>query len=730
MMQLTQQLKSGKMEILEVPFPALNRGQILVRNHYSVISAGTEGKTVTDARKGYIAKAKSRQKEVKQVIEMIKTNGLLPTYKLVMNKLEAPSPLGYSCAGEVIAVGEGVSKFKIGDKVACGGQGAFHADVVSVYENLCVKIPENVDIKHAAFSTIASIAIQGIRQADLRFGENCVVIGLGLVGQLTMQILKATGIKAIGIDINDEQVRAVKNAGANYAYNRNQAGIEDIIKNYTNGYGCDAVIIAAATSSLDPVEFAGTIARKKGKVVIVGAVPTGFSRSNYYKKELELRMSSSYGPGRYDANYEEKGIDYPIGYVRFTENRNMQSFVDLLADNKLNLDKIITHQFLLFDAPKAYNLILEKKEHFAGILIKYDEKEELQKRIVINDSKPVSQEPNVGFIGAGSFAQNTLLPNLKGLCNFIGLATGSGNNSKYVGKKYAFNYCTNEPDEILSDKNINTVFVATRHNLHAQYVIKALENGKNVFVEKPLCMNEDELEKIREVYTNPRLLNSDTRHQKSDIRHPTSDFQPHTHFMVGFNRRFSPYIQKIKNIFSDEQPKAINIRINAGQLPAEHWVNDPDIGGGRIIGEACHFIDLAMFLAGAKTMSLSAESMIDPNNLNNTISINLTFINGSIANISYFSNGSKQLPKEHIEVFCGGTVIAIDDFNKMVKYSNKIKKIRFSKQDKGHKEELKQFIDSIKDGKPAPVSFEDCYHSTYVTLKTIESIKTKRRIDL
>ena len=327
MQQLTQQLKSGKMEILEVPFPSLGKGQVLVRNYYSVISAGTEGKTVSDARKGYIAKARSRQKEVKQVIELIKINGLLVTYKLVMNKLEAPAALGYSCAGEVIGVGEGVDNFKVGDFVACGGQGAYHADVVSVYQNLCVKAPPTVELKHAAFATIASIAIQGIRQADLRFGESCVIIGLGLVGQIAVELLNAAGIKTIGVDIDDKQVEAAKKCGAAFSFNRTQQGIEKSINEHTHGIGADAVIITAATSSLDPINFAGEICRKKGKVVIVGAVPTGFERTNYYKKELELLMSSSYGPGRYDINYEEKSIDYPVGYVRWTENRNMQSLL-------------------------------------------------------------------------------------------------------------------------------------------------------------------------------------------------------------------------------------------------------------------------------------------------------------------------------------------------------------------------------------------------------------------
>ncbi len=497
--------------------------------------------------------------------------------------------------------------------------------------------------------------------------------------------------------------------GLKYVYIRNQTGLEEEISKLTNGYGSDSVIITAGTSSLDPVEFAGTIARKKGKVVIVGAVPTGFSRANYYKKELELIMSRSYGPGRYDTNYEEKGVDYPIGYVRWTENRNMQSFVRLLLDKKLDISDLITHTFLFIDAPKAYDLILEKSKPSTGILIKYDTDSQLNRQVCFEKTKYNAEDLNVGFIGAGGFAQGTLLPNLKDKCNFISIATAQGNESIYVSTKYGFNKSYENGYDVINDNNVNTVFIVTRHNLHAEFILRALEAGKNVFVEKPMAMNSDELSKIKDLYKSlekkPRL-------------------------MVGFNRRFSPYIQKIKSTFLKNQQKAINIRVNAGQLPAEHWVNDPDIGGGRIIGEVCHFIDLAMYLAGSKIISVSAEAVNDPYYLNNTVVINLNFSNGSIANISYFSNGSKKLPKEHIEVFCGGTVIIIDDFNQMEIYSDKVNKMKFRKQDKGHKEELRQFINSIKTGIPAPISFEDCYLSTLATLKVLESIKSKRRIVL
>lgn len=709
MKQLTQELKSGKMEIMEVPFPALNSGQVLVRNHYSVISAGTEGKTVTDARKGYIAKAQSRQKEVKQVIDMVKTNGLMPTYKLVMNKLEAPSALGYSTAGEVIAVADDVTKFSVGDRVACGGNSASHADVVSVPVNLCAKVPDNVELKEAAFTTIASIAIQGIRQADLRLGENCLIIGMGLIGQMTSKILDASGVRSIGVDVSDAQVAQSKEVGVKNVYNRNTPGIEELISQFSDGYGVDAVIITAGTSSLDPIEFAGVAARKKAKVVIVGAVPTGFSRANYYKKELDLRMSMSYGPGRQDPNYEDKGIDYPVGYVRWTENRNMQSYLELLSSEKLDVSKLISHTFKLENAPEAYNMILSRSEAFNGVVLEYDT--ELPKSdLQLNNSKFSAQEANVGLIGAGNFAQGTLLPNMKEHCNFVGVATGRGNMAKYVGEKYGFNYCAESADKLLTDKDVNTIVITTRHDSHASYVVKGIEAGKHVFVEKPLAMNEDELSQIKEAY------------DKANASSPLK-------VMVGFNRRFAPAVQEVKKLFVDEQPKSIVMRVNAGVVPPDHWVNDPKVGGGRIIGEGCHFIDLAAHLAGAAITSVSASAMKDANGLNNTVVMNLEFENGSIASISYFSNGSKSVSKEYIEVYCGQTVAIIDDFTSLTIADGKSTVKKF-KQDKGHANELKAFFQGIKEGKPQPIPFEECYNSSLATLKVLESIAENRKISL
>lgn len=696
------------MEITEVPFPALNKGQILIRNHFSVISAGTEGKTVSDARKGYIAKAKSRKKEINQVVDMVKANGLLPTYKFVMNKLEAPAPLGYSCAGEVIALGKGVTKVKVGDYVACGGQGAYHADVVAVPQNLVVRVPKNVDMKQAAFSTIAAIAIQGIRQSDLRIGENCLIIGMGLIGQITYKILEASGIFPLGIDISSEQIDYLKEIGLDNVYNRKQSGLESIIKRHSNGNGIDVVIITATTSSLDPVEFAGIVSRKKGKVVVVGAVPTGFDRKVYYEKELELRMSSSYGPGRYDSDYEDKGIDYPVGYVRWTENRNMQSFIDLLANDRMNMLDMISHSFRLEDSIKAYDMILERKENFSGIVIEYNKDYILKNKIVISSKEVKPEDANVGLIGAGSFAQGFLLPNMKNNCNFVGIFTGKGNSSVYIGKKYGFQYLANNADQIIEDNRVNTVFIVTRNNLHSEYVLKSLKSRKHIFVEKPLALNEKELIAIRKAY------------QKSDGQH----------IMVGFNRRFSPAIMEMMKIYNPSQQKSIMMRISSAELPVDHWSNDSDIGGGRVISDACHFIDLAMFLAQSNISSVSADTMNDINNLNNTVVINLKFENGSVASISYFSNGHKSVSKEYIEVYSDGMVAHIDDFKSLIVYGEKKKIIKYRIQDKGHKNCVQTFLNSVKHGEICPIPFDEIYHSSLATILINKSIIENRKIEL
>ena len=708
MLQLTQNLKTGKMELSSVPTPTLGKGQILVQNCFSLISAGTEGGKVSTARKGYIGKAKEKPDQVKQVINTLKKEGVFSTYQKVMNKLDALSPLGYSTAGIVIEVGEGITSFMIGDNVACAGADmANHAEVVSVPENMAVKIPENVSMADASFCTVGAIALQGIRQADLRLGENCVVIGLGLIGQLTIQMLKANGIKVVGIDINPEMVELARKSGADLAFTREDGELEQAINKLSMGYGVDAVIITAATSSSDPVELAGILCRPKGKVIIVGAVPTGFSREQYYKKELELRMATSYGPGRYNPNYEEKGLDYPIGYVRWTENRNMQAFLDMIQDKQINPEILTSHIFPFEKALDAYQMILDKTEPFVGILLEYSVNKDVEKEIELHSSFQnfKGSKVNIGFIGAGSFALNSLLPNIKS-ANMVAVSTNQGHSSRSVADKYNFQIATCDSDSIINNKEINTIFIATRHNLHAGYVLNSIKSGKNVFTEKPLCMSEEELEEITTAYR-------EYGRQKAGEQ---------IRIMVGFNRRFAPFIQYIKQLFTSGQPKAINYRINAGYIAPDSWIQDKDTGGGRIIGEVCHFVDLAMFIAGALPSRLFANAILDPHGLLDTLNISIGFRDGSIANISYFANGSKELKKERLEVFCNGTTAIVDDFKTLYLYSSKRKKNQKINQDKGHKEEVHRFIESIRNGRPSPIPFEEIYWSTKMSFDIIKSI--------
>lgn len=706
MLQLTQNLKTGKMEITEVPTPSLDANSIIVKNYYSLISAGTEGSMVSVARKGYIGKAKEKPEQVKQVIETVKREGLVNTYKKVMTKLDALNPLGYSTAGVVTEVGTNVSRFSVGDRVACAGAGmANHAEIVSITENLLAKIPDNVSFEEAAYTTVCSIAMQGVRQANLSLGENCLVIGMGLIGQITTQLLEAGGIRVIGTDMNPKILEEAKKVCNALLINSSDPQLEQAVLNFTDGHGVDSVIITAGTSSLEPVETAGKLCRTKGTVIIVGAVPTGFSRDNYYKKELELKMSCSYGPGRYNANYEEKGMDYPIAYVRWTENRNMQSVLNLMSEGKLNVRDLTTHEFEFKDALDAYQMIVDKSDFFLGILINYNVEKEHLSKIITKEPKGKVDKLSVSYIGAGSFAQSLLLPNM-GDANLKMIATKSGHTAKNIANKFHFSESTCDVDEVIRDEESKIIFIATRHDLHAENVLKAIKNGKHVFVEKPLCLKSDELEEIKAEY------------EKQNI-----------HLMVGFNRRFAPLIKQQNKLFNLDGPKAINYKINAGYIPADHWTQDKLVGGGRIIGEVCHFIDLAMFIAGSLPESLSAQAMDDPNGLTDTLAINLRFRNGSVANISYFSNGSKVMPKENLEIYSNGMSIVIDDFKSMDIYGSKKTTKKLINQDKGHKAEIKEFLDSVRLGTDTPISFEEIYFSTKMSFDILTSIKNRETIN-
>lgn len=703
------------MKVLEVPVPVLQKGQILVKVYYSLVSAGTEGSTVKTARKGLIGKAKERPQQVKQVIDTLKTQGPVQTYRAVMKKLDAYSSLGYSCVGEVIAAAPDVLEFQAGDLVACGGLSASHAEIVSVPVNLCAGLDPETDLKQAAYNTLGAIALQGVRQADLRLGESCAVIGLGLLGQITALLLKASGVRVIGVDIDPAMVDIAAANCLDLGIRRDQEGIEGQIMAYTGGLGCDAVIITAASSSLDPVNFAGAISRKKGTVVIVGAVPTGFDREPYYyKKELQLKMSCSYGPGRYDPLYEEKGIDYPAAYVRWTEKRNMEAFQELILNRKIDVTYLTSHVFKLEDAPAAYDMMMARTEPFIGILIEYDRSKPVKRYPVgILPARKSGASPcGIGFIGAGSYAQSHLLPNIPKdkSVSLEGVMTNTGVSSRSVAEKFGFRFCTGDEKQIFENTDINTVFIATRHDSHGDLVIKALENGKNVFVEKPLCLGTEDLERIAEILrsgqsNSPRL-------------------------MVGYNRRFSPLAARLKSCFK-EGPMAMTYRVNAGAIPADSWIQDMESGGGRIIGEVCHFIDFLTFLNGSLPSCVHGFAMKDPLNLNDIVNISLKFANGSIGTISYFSNGDKSLPKERVEIFANGVAAVLDDFKKLAVHSHgKIKEEKLMSQNKGQKEEVSLFIRSVLENTDDLIPLEDLLNTSLVSFKVLESIRTGQSIKL
>ena len=735
MQQLTQKLKDGKMQILEVAVPSLQKSHVLVKTHYSLVSAGTEASTVSAARKGYVGKAKERPQQVKQVVDTLKTLGPVQTYRAVMKKLDAYSPLGYSCVGEVIDVSPDVRGFSMGDLVACGGLSASHSEVVTVPANLCVQLKSDTDLKQAAYNTLGAIALQGVRQADPRLGEICAIIGLGLLGQLTALLLRASGVKTVGIDIDPAMVDIAGKYCLDLALNREEIGIEEKILQFTNGLRCDAVIITAATSSLDPINFAGTISRKKGTVVVVGAVPTGFDREpHFYKKELQIKMSCSYGPGRYDPSYEDKGIDYPPAYVRWTENRNMQAFQELIYTKKIDVSYLTTHTFKLDEAPAAYDMIMAKSEPFIGILIEYDPQitQISQRRVEIRTktkhltSTHRPSTVSIGFIGAGSYAQSHLLPNIpkNKSVSLKGVMTASGTSSRSVAERYGFEFCTGNDKDLIDNENINTVFIATRHDSHSEFVLKALKAGRHVFVEKPLCLTAEELSQIVD------LLNRQTDISNGNSTRQLDDSTNHPILMVGYNRRFSPLAQMIKEAFG-EGPMSMIYRINAGYIPADSWIQDAEIGGGRIIGEVCHFVDFLTFMNGSLPVSVYAVAMVHPINLNDVLNISLKYANGSIGTISYLANGDKSLSKELVEIYANGCTAVLNDFKALSIYAHgKKRKKKLLSQDKGQKTEVRQFIGAILNGTGEVIPFEDIHSASLTTFKIIESIRSGEYVEI
>lgn len=709
MKQVIQNFKTGELSVAEVPAPALARGFVLVRNQFSLISAGTERSTVSTAQASLLGKARQRPDLVKQVLESFRKDGFSETLKRVRTKLETLKELGYSCAGTVLASMDTEGRFKPGDRVACGGGGyASHADIVAVPQNLVVKVPDTVGLDTAAFTTLGAIAVQGVRQANPRLGEFVCVIGLGLLGQITAQILRANGCQVFGVDTSEAMVALAAKTSCHAARVRSDRALESAFAAFTGGRNFDAVIITAATQSTDPVELATAILRQKGVIVIVGAVPMNIPREpHFYKKELELKISCSYGPGRYDPAYEEEGHDYPYGYVRWTENRNMQVFVKLLENRSMDVQPLVSHVFDVEQAEKAYDIVTGRiSEPHLAILLKYSETPEVRPV----QSAPQSPsgpgvKPGIGFIGAGSFAQKFLIPFARQGGGLVSVSTSRGVTAKSVGEKFGFGSYSTDAHNILADPAVNTVFIATRHDTHAMFATAALESGKNVFVEKPLALREDELSELIEV-----------ANRRSDCCRLT----------VGYNRRFSPLARQAREVFRHvAEPLLINYRVNAGFLPKEHWTQTEQ-GGGRILGEVCHFVDLMQFLTASEPVSVYAVSMAANNAQmfdQDNVTISLRFQNGSVGQICYLACGDKSLSKERIEIFGGGQSFIIDDFRQGEHYAGgSCRKLKLP--GKGHQEEVEAFLHAVSNGRPSPICLDSLALTTMATFAILDSLHT------
>jgi polar amino acid transport system substrate-binding protein len=715
MKQVLQNRKTGRPFVGEVPVPALQRGRVLVRTVASLISAGTERAAVELVSKGLVQEARQRPDLVKAVVAKVKNEGLVNTFASVRDKMAASQALGYSAAGIVAAVAEDVTEFQVGDRVACAGVGyASHAEVLSVPKNLCVHLPEGVSFESGAYGTLGAIALQGVRLAEPTLGESVVVIGLGLVGQLTVQLLKANGCRVFGLDLDESRVALALELGADKAIVSTDAAAKEI-EAWTKGHGADAVLITAATDSNQPIELAARVSRLKGRVIVVGMTGMDIPRAPFFSRELKLIISMSYGPGRYDPEYEERGHDYPLPYVRWTEKRNIESFLELIADKRLNVERLTTHRFPIAEADRAYQLISgELNEPNLGVVLNYDPETELTRRVSLGPQVRKSEKSIVlGVIGAGGYVPAMLLPHFKteGV-EFRSIATASGISAHDVGKRFGFAYAVSGAEEVLDDANVNLVVVGTRHDTHAELARAALERNKHVFVEKPLALDDEQLDAVLEAAgSSPAKL------------------------MVGFNRRFSPLAQRAKEFFDKrDTPLSILYRVNAGRIAKEHWTQNAEEGGGRIVGEVCHFIDLMQYLTGAPPVYLFAESISAKSSKivdADSVFITLRFADGSNGSVAYLAEGDKGLAKERVEIFGAGRVFVLDDFRRATLYKDgREEQVTLKAQDKGQQEQVRAVCVSVLQGGAAPISLDELAATSRATFRVLDSLRERRPFEI
>ncbi|PKO01017.1 MAG: oxidoreductase [Chloroflexi bacterium HGW-Chloroflexi-4] len=706
-------INRGLVHIDNVPAPIIESGHVLVEVVYSLISTGTELGTVKVSDQSLIKKALAQPEKISKLLEFFKTQGIQKTIAKVTSIRDQAIPIGYSCSGIVIQVGEGIVDIKQGDRVACAGAGiANHAEVVLVPRNLLVKIPDQCSLKDAASMTLGAIALQGVRRSDPRLGEIIAVIGLGLLGQLTVQLLKASGCKVIGFDLDERRNQTAIELGADYAFQPSESDPVSVLRDLTNGFGVDATIITAAADTDQIVNQAMEMTRKKGRVVIVGAVGLGLKRSPFYEKEIDLLISCSYGPGRYDYSYEEKGIDYPYNYVRWTENRNMQDYLRLVAEKKVVLDSILEKEYELDEAPKAYEELQTAQVKPLGVILHFPA--ETQNHLQVKTStkvnllvQPVSKKINIAIIGAGSFAKTVHLPNLLSMSDRYcvrAIVSSTGGNAKNTATTFGAAYASTDYKDVLEDPEVDAVFICTRHNLHAQQAIQAAHAGKAIFLEKPMATSKKDLDQLVAVLTETEVP-----------------------FMVGYNRRYSPFAQTTKKIISNRtNPLMITYRMNAGYLPPEHWTQT-DEGGGRIVGEACHIFDLFQYLIDSPVAEFSTTSINSKTrhilNSDNVVKI-IKYTDGSVANLIYTSLGTPELGKEYMEIYCDGKIIVLDDYRSLKAFGLKHKSINVVQPDKGHLEELRVFAKAILTDNRYPTSLQDLYNTSIISLeKDSEEIK-------
>ncbi len=714
MKQILQSLKTGLTEVAEVPCPTVKRGQLLIRTSHTLVSAGTERMLVEFGKAGWIEKARQQPDKVRMVLDKIKTDGLLPTVEAVFNKLDQPLPLGYCNVGTVLDAGSDITGFAAGDRVVSNGK---HAEVVSVPVNLCAKVPDAVTNPEAAFTVLGAIALQGIRLIGPTLGEAVVVTGLGLIGLMAVQLLRAHGCRVLGLDFDAQKLALARQFGAETVDLSTGQDPLAAAQTFSRGRGVDAVLITASTQSDEPVHQAAQMCRKRGRIVLVGVTGLELSRADFYEKELTFQVSCSYGPGRYDPNYEERGQDYPVGFVRWTEQRNFEAVLDMMAEGRLDVKQLTSHRFAIAEAEQAYALVGGAGPSL-GILLQYptaaEQAETTLRRPTVALSpadphpQPISQKESVSvsFIGAGNYATGVLIPAFKAAgARLQTVASAGGVSGLHAGRKFGFAATTTDTATVFTDSAVDAVVITTRHDSHAELVLKALAAGKHVFVEKPLCLTLEELAAIEQVCGVDTPLT------------PTHHEEGKSVLMVGFNRRFAPQVQRIKALLATvSTPKSFIMTVNAGVIPAEHWTQDREIGGGRIIGEVCHFIDLLRFLAGAPLIAwqrLAMDSLTD-----DTVSISLAFADGSIGTVHYLANGSKAFPKERLEVFCAGRVLQLDNFRRLVGYGwPGFKKLNLWRQDKGQTMCAAAFVRAVEEGGPAPIPLAEILEVSRMTIE-------------